>query len=124
MWLFEESIRDGVEDFLILSGKHSLKNIFSMPFDWEAYEILLVSSPAPGDHLYRMDYRDFVRKHKETGAAITIAALPCDEKVASAFGLMKIDGTGRVIDFAEKPKGDLLQRMRVDTTILGVSPEV
>lgn len=24
-----------------------------------------------------MDYRDFVRKHKESGAAITIAALPC-----------------------------------------------
>ena len=77
-----------------------------------------------GDHLYRMDYRDFVRKHRETGAAITIAALPCDEKVASAFGLMKIDGTGRVVEFAEKPKGELLQKMRVDTTALGVSPEM
>lgn len=73
-----------------------------------------------GDHLYRMDYRDFVRKHRESGAAITIAALPCDEKRASAFGLMKIDESGKVIDFAEKPKGDALQKMRVDTTILGV----
>lgn len=79
--------------------------------------------PAPaGDHLYRMDYRDFVRKHKESGAAITIAALPCDEKVASAFGLMKIDETGRVLEFAEKPKGDALQKMKVDTTVLGVDP--
>lgn len=43
-----------------------------------------------------MDYRDFVRKHRESGAAITIAALPCDEKRASAFGLMKIDETGKV----------------------------
>lgn len=73
-----------------------------------------------GDHLYRMDYRDFVRKHRESGAAITIAALPCDEKRASAFGLMKIDETGKVIDFAEKPKGDALKAMKVDTTILGV----
>jgi glucose-1-phosphate adenylyltransferase len=71
-----------------------------------------------------MDYRDFVRKHRETGAAITIAALPCDEKVASAFGLMKIDGTGRVVEFAEKPKGEALQKMRVDTTVLGVLPAV
>lgn len=69
-----------------------------------------------------MDYRDFVRKHKESGAAITIAALPCDEKVASAFGLMKIDETGRVLEFAEKPKGDALQKMKVDTTVLGVDP--
>jgi glucose-1-phosphate adenylyltransferase len=38
-----------------------------------------------------MDYRDFVRKHRDSGAAITIAALPCDEKNATAFGLMKID---------------------------------
>lgn len=79
--------------------------------------------PLPGDHLYRMDYRDFVRKHRESGAAITIAALPCAEKEASAFGLMKIDEGGRVVEFAEKPKGEALQRMKVDTGILGVDPE-
>ncbi|GBF93774.1 glucose-1-phosphate adenylyltransferase small subunit, chloroplastic [Raphidocelis subcapitata] len=94
MWLFEEAVRDGVEDFLILSG----------------------------DHLYRMDYREFVRKHRESGAAITIAALPCNEKNASAFGLMKIDEEGRVTEFAEKPKGDALKAMAVDTTVLGVDP--
>jgi len=63
--------------------------------------------------LYRMDYRDFVRKHKESNAAITIAALPCAEKEASAFGLMKIDGEGVVTEFAEKPKGDVLKGMQV-----------
>jgi len=95
MWLFEEAMRDGVEDFLILSG----------------------------DHLYRMDYRDFVRKHRESHAAITIAALPCDEKRASAFGLMKIDSEGKVTEFSEKPKGEELQKMKVDTTVLGVNKE-
>ena len=49
-----------------------------------------------GDHLYRMNYQDFVLKHRKTGADITVAALPSDEKKATAFGLMKIDGTGRV----------------------------
>ena len=67
-----------------------------------------------------MDYKDFVRKHRESGAPITIAALPCDEKRASAFGLMKIDDAGRVVEFAEKPKGDALKAMQVDTRILGV----
>jgi len=36
---------------------------------------------------------------------------------------MKIDDSGRVIDFSEKPKGDELAKMRVDTTILGLSSE-
>jgi ADP-glucose pyrophosphorylase len=43
-----------------------------------------------------MDYSDFVRKHRESGAAITIAALPCEERIASAFGIMKINETGEV----------------------------
>ncbi|KAJ1384890.1 Nucleotidyl transferase domain [Sesbania bispinosa] len=45
-------------------------------------------------------------KHRETDADITVAALPMDEKRATAFGLMKIDEEGRIIEFAEKPKGE------------------
>lgn len=69
-----------------------------------------------------MNYQDFVLKHRKTGADITVAALPSDEKKATAFGLMKIDDTGRIINFAEKPKGDALKAMRVDTSILGLDP--
>ena len=43
-----------------------------------------------------MNYQDFVHTHRQTGADITVAALPTDEKQATAFGLMKIDGTGRI----------------------------
>lgn len=43
-----------------------------------------------------------------------------DEERAAAFGLMKIDDTGRIIDFAEKPEGEELKAMSVDTTILGL----
>ncbi|MGB3310027.1 MAG: glucose-1-phosphate adenylyltransferase [Nodosilinea sp.] len=76
-----------------------------------------------GDHLYRMDYRDFVHHHRKTNADITLSVLPVDEKRASSFGLMKIDDTGRIIDFSEKPKGDALKEMQVDTTTLGLSAE-
>ncbi len=43
--------------------------------------------------------------------------------VAYGVLLSQIDQSGRVVEFAEKPKGDKLTGMRVDTTILGVSPE-
>jgi len=69
-----------------------------------------------------MDYLKFVETHVHTNADITVAALPCDEKKASAFGLMKIDDTGRILEFAEKPKGDALKAMQVDTTVLGLDP--
>jgi glucose-1-phosphate adenylyltransferase len=87
--------------------------------EWDVDEYVILS----GDHLYRMDYRKFVERHRETGADITLSVVPMDEKRASDFGLMKIDGSGRVIDFCEKPKGDELKAMQVDTTVLGLSAD-
>lgn len=87
--------------------------------EWDADEFLILS----GDHLYRMDYRQFLQRHRETNADITISVVPMDEKRASDFGLMKIDDKGRVIDFSEKPKGDALKQMQVDTTVLGLTPD-
>ena len=82
-------------------------------------EVVILS----GDHLYRMDYRQFVYHHRKTNADITLSVLPIDDERASSFGLMKIDDTGRVIDFCEKPEGDRLAQMKVDTTKLGLSPD-
>lgn len=87
--------------------------------EWDVDEFLILS----GDHLYRMDYRLFVERHRETGADITLSVVPIDHKRASDFGLMKIDDQGRVIDFSEKPKGNALKKMQVDTTTLGLDPE-
>jgi glucose-1-phosphate adenylyltransferase len=87
--------------------------------EWDVDEYLILS----GDHLYRMDYCEFVHRHRETDADITISVVPMDEKRASDFGLIKIDGNGRIMDFSEKPKGDALKQMAVDTTVLGLTPE-
>ncbi|MBL8150841.1 MAG: glucose-1-phosphate adenylyltransferase [Blastocatellia bacterium] len=87
--------------------------------DWQTNLILILS----GDHLYRMDYRDFVAKHSKTNADITVAVTPVPEDQASEFGLLKTDNQGRIIEFSEKPKGEALQAMRVDTTAFGLSPE-
>jgi len=85
--------------------------------EWEVDEFLILS----GDHLYRMDYRLFVQRHRDTQADITLSVVPMDEKRASDFGLMKIDNSGRVVDFSEKPKGEALRQMQVDTTALGLT---
>ena len=87
--------------------------------EWDIDEYLILS----GDHLYRMDYSKFVEHHRQTNADITLSVVPIDEKRASAFGLMKIDDTGRIIAFSEKPKGEALKQMQVDTTVLGLNPE-
>ncbi len=87
--------------------------------EWNVSEFLILS----GDHLYRMDYRLFIERHRQTNADITLSVIPMDERRASDFGLMKINDSGRVIDFSEKPKGDALKQMQVDTSILGLSEQ-
>lgn len=86
--------------------------------EWDFDQYLILS----GDHLYRMNYADFVHRHRTTRAHITLSVVPVDEKRASDFGLMNIDETGRVISFSEKPKGEALKEMHVDTTVLGLPP--
>ncbi len=87
--------------------------------EWDVDEYIILS----GDHLYRMDYSKFIDHHQKTNADITLSVVPIDEKRASSFGLMKIDNQGRIIDFSEKPKGEALKDMQVDTSILGLTPE-
>lgn len=87
--------------------------------DWRIDTLLILS----GDHLYRMDYRKFLARHDESKADITIAVIPIVPDSASEFGLLKTDKDGRVIEFREKPKGEELEAMRVDTTLLGLSAE-
>jgi glucose-1-phosphate adenylyltransferase len=87
--------------------------------DNEVSEYLILS----GDHLYRMDYSQFIQRHRDTNADITISVVPMDEERASDFGLIKIDEDGRILSFIEKPKGEALKQAQVDTTVLGLTPE-
>lgn len=85
--------------------------------DWQIDTLLILS----GDHLYRMDYRDFLDRHFETKADLTISVIPSTPEDATGFGLLKTDEHGRIIEFKEKPTGDALEQMRVDTTRFGLS---
>ncbi|MBK9165059.1 MAG: glucose-1-phosphate adenylyltransferase [Acidobacteria bacterium] len=84
--------------------------------DWRVKTLLILS----GDHLYRMNYREFLERHTETNADLTISVIPANPEDAQGFGLLKTDTDGRIIQFREKPKGDALEEMRVDTTAFGL----
>lgn len=59
-----------------------------------------------GDHLYRMDYRDFLEYHEESEADVTIAVQPVARDAASALGILKLDDDGEITAFTEKPQTD------------------
>jgi glucose-1-phosphate adenylyltransferase len=53
-----------------------------------------------------MDYQEMLKTHAESGAEVSIAALPVSRQVAASVGIMRADDRGRVIGFVEKPQTD------------------
>ena len=64
-------------------------------------DIVLILS---GDQLYRMDYRELIQTHIDSGADATIGTLPVNAQDAGGFGIMRLDDTGQVHGFLEKPQ--------------------
>ncbi|XP_075501699.1 glucose-1-phosphate adenylyltransferase large subunit 1-like [Primulina tabacum] len=94
LWLFEDAKVKDIEHIVILSG----------------------------DHLYRMDYMDFVQNHLDRNADLTLSCVPVDDSRASDFGLVKIDSSGQITQFSEKPKDADKKAMQIDGKLIGLSP--
>jgi glucose-1-phosphate adenylyltransferase len=62
-------------------------------------DVLILS----GDQLYRMDFAAMIATHRDSRADVTIAAKPVSRDDARSLGVMRIDPTGRVAGFLEKP---------------------
>ncbi|VDZ97533.1 Glucose-1-phosphate adenylyltransferase [Salmonella enterica subsp. enterica] len=56
-----------------------------------------------GDHIYKQDYSRMLIDHVEKGARCTVACMPVPIKEATAFGVMAVDESDKIIDFVEKP---------------------
>ncbi len=68
-----------------------------------------------GDQLYRMDFREMLATHRNAVADVTIAAVPVYSQDASELGIMRLDDSGRVIGFLEKPHSEEeLSHIRTD----------
>lgn len=56
-----------------------------------------------GDHIYKMDYGKMLATHAKSQADMTIACINVPLEDAKGFGVLAVDETDRVIEFAEKP---------------------
>jgi glucose-1-phosphate adenylyltransferase len=75
-----------------------------------AREVLILS----GDQLYRMDFAKLLQTHREARADATIAVLPVTAGEASGLGMVRVDESGRVVGFVEKPQRlELLEPLRM-----------
>lgn len=74
-------------------------------------QVLILS----GDQLYRMNFQAMLQSHKDAKADVTIAAVPVASEDATSLGVMRLDDTGRVRGFLEKPQTEEeLSHVRTD----------
>jgi glucose-1-phosphate adenylyltransferase len=69
-------------------------------WDLQGYRDVLVLS---GDQLYRMNFADLVRTHRDGEADITIAVYPVRREEIAGYGLLRIEGANEICEFVEKP---------------------
>jgi glucose-1-phosphate adenylyltransferase len=80
------------------TGDALYQNIYS--FEKEDAKYLLLLS---GDHIYKMDYSEMIRFHRERRADVTIGCIPVPLREAHLFGNLELDAQARVNRFVEKP---------------------
>lgn len=59
-----------------------------------------------GDQLYRMDFAQLVKTHRDSEADASIAVIPVPREQTPHFGILRQDESGRILGFVEKPKSD------------------
>lgn len=82
---------------------------FGKKFD----EMLILS----GDQLYQMDYQLLLDNHRQKKADMSIAVLPVNAAIAASVGILKVDSTGAVVAFKEKPTPEELDGMETDPAV-------
>jgi glucose-1-phosphate adenylyltransferase len=75
--------------------RQCLKHVLREPFT----DIAILG----GDQLYRLDFREMLRVHRESKADATVAIKPVPAEQTRGFGIMKTATDGRIIHFEEKP---------------------
>ncbi|MCP3937305.1 MAG: glucose-1-phosphate adenylyltransferase [Actinomycetia bacterium] len=58
------------------------------------------------DHIYRIDPRQMLEHHMESGAGVTVAAIPVERSQADQFGVIQMGEGTQISEFLEKPRPD------------------
>jgi len=94
--------------------RQNMRYFLERPFDY--YLIL------SGDQLYRMDFREILHQHIQTGAEITLATKPVRRAQVAEFGIMQCGSDRRITSFVEKPKEDeLLEGMAMSSELISAT---
>src|SRR5207248_293412 len=59
-----------------------------------------------GDQLYRMDFAELLRTHRDSGADVTIAVAPVSRSQAPRCGIVCLDDQRRITSLVEKPQSE------------------
>lgn len=92
----EDPLKSGWYEGTADAVRRNLNEFLNLPA--EDYLILA------GDQLYRMDFGDLFRVHRESRADVTVAVTPVAREAASAFGILRLSRDQRIVEFVEKPK--------------------
>ncbi len=109
-WNFLRPERNESFDILPASQRVSETEWYAGTADAVFQNLDIIESYAPrhivllaGDHVYKMDYERMLQQHVETGADVTVGCIEVPRAEASAFGIMHVDESDRIISFLEKP---------------------
>jgi glucose-1-phosphate adenylyltransferase len=109
-WSFFRAERNESLDILPASQRVNERNWYLGTADAVTQNIDIIEGYAPkyililaGDHIYKQDYSLLLKQHVETGADVTVGCIEVPRKEASAFGVMAVDETDRILEFVEKP---------------------
>ncbi|MFC0389250.1 glucose-1-phosphate adenylyltransferase [Muricoccus vinaceus] len=109
-WNFLRPERNESFDILPASQRVSETEWYSGTADAVFQNLDIIESYGPrymvilaGDHVYKMDYEVMLQRHVSSGADVTVACIEVPRMEASAFGVMHVDESDRIISFLEKP---------------------
>ena len=109
-WNFLQPVRNESFDILPASQRVAEDQWYAGTADAVYQNIDIIDGYAPeyiiilaGDHIYKMDYERMLVQHVEAGADVTVACLEVPVAEATAFGVMHVDSSDRIVSFVEKP---------------------
>ena len=110
-WSFFRAERNESLDILPASQQMDDENWYKGTADAVAQNIDIIRGYGPkyiiilaGDHIYKQDYSIMIKHHVESGADVTVGCIEVPRMEATGFGVMKVDGNDKILDFVEKPK--------------------
>ncbi len=123
-WNFFRVERNESFDILPASQRVSESEWYAGTADAVYQNIDIIESYSPhyiiilaGDHIYKMDYEPMLQMHHDRKADVTVGCIEVPRQEATAFGVMQVDATDRIIEFLEKPQDPPGMPDRPDTAL-------